>query len=311
MAKLDWLQDEFLIRPKSTKWKRKAVIRYLEQVHTFLQCLLLLIHITGGQPARGSELSSLKYCNDIHGLRRNIVIENGLVSFVTLYHKGYNIDDSTKIIHRYLPKEVSVSELVVYYLWLVLPFTDQLRLLALDKDVTRTPSPFLWTAQSSGGLDSHCSTWPSHCLSTVIKRQFKLYLRTDANIPILRHSIIVISRRHLRQAKFRKDFDIAIGPKATWNDAQACHTADLAVSIYARGIEEAPGHTASARAEYRQISGEWHSWPGFALYLGGRLGAHDGSLDKAIPSTSNKRKALSDISLNIVARKRTRCFNNN
>jgi hypothetical protein len=61
----------------------------LRQVDTFLQRLLLLTHITGGQPARGTELLSIQYCNTVHGLLRNIFIENGLVSFVTCYHKGY------------------------------------------------------------------------------------------------------------------------------------------------------------------------------------------------------------------------------
>jgi hypothetical protein len=87
-------------------------------------------------------------------------------------------------------------------------------------------------------------------------------LHTQANIQIWRHVAIAISRQHLRQAKFRKDFDIGAGPVATWNDAQACHAADLAASVYARGIEEAPGHTEQARAEYRQISREWHGWLG-------------------------------------------------
>jgi hypothetical protein len=33
---------------------------------------------------------------------------------VTMYYKGYSISNTTKIIHRYLPK--AVSKLVVYYL---------------------------------------------------------------------------------------------------------------------------------------------------------------------------------------------------
>ena len=37
-----------------------------------------------------------------------------MVFFVTYYHKGYSIQDSTKIIHRYLPREV--GELLVYYI---------------------------------------------------------------------------------------------------------------------------------------------------------------------------------------------------
>ena len=54
----------------------------------------------------------------------------------------------------------------------------------------------------------------------------------------------------------------------TWNNAQAGHMANLAGSIYGRGIEEALGHLASARAEYLEIGRVWHSWLGFALYLG-------------------------------------------
>ena len=94
----------------------------------------------------------------------------------------------------------------------------------------------------------------------------------------------------------------------TWNNAQACHLADLARSIYAQGIEEAPGHVASARAEYRQISRAWHSWLGFALYLGGRAGAREAGEPgpKSASSSSglsSKRKALADLSQNRVAKR--------
>ena len=44
--------------------------------------------------------------------------------FVTRYYKGYNVSGDVKIIHRYLPREV--GELVVWYLWLVLPFQQRL-----------------------------------------------------------------------------------------------------------------------------------------------------------------------------------------
>ncbi len=41
---------------------------------------------------------------------------------MTFYYKGYSIQGSTKIIHRDLLKEV--SELLIYYLWLVLLFAN-------------------------------------------------------------------------------------------------------------------------------------------------------------------------------------------
>ena len=106
----------------------------------FLKRLLLLIHMTGGQPPRGTELIGLQHSNSARGQHRGIFFEEGLISTVTSYHKGYNISGSTKIIHRYLPKEV--SELLVYYLWLVLPFWQQLDILVYKRK--DPPSTFLW-----------------------------------------------------------------------------------------------------------------------------------------------------------------------
>ena len=205
---------------------------------------------------------SLQHCNTIDNLRRNVFLENGLVSFVTFYHKGYNVKGNVNIIHRYLPEDM--SRLVVYYLWLVLPFASQLRLLALDQPAVAASSSFLWARPYGDAGQCRHSPWPSSRLSHILKQEFQTHLHTQANIQMWRHAAIAISRQHLRQAKFRRDFDVGARPAATWNDAQACHAADLAASIYARGIEEAPGHTEQARAEYRQISREWHAWLGLA-----------------------------------------------
>lgn len=86
----DWLRKDFLVTPGATvQWREGAVATYLAQVKQFLKRVLLLVHITGGQPVRGTELLSIQYCNlgDSHG-RQNVFLVNGLVSFVTYYHKG-------------------------------------------------------------------------------------------------------------------------------------------------------------------------------------------------------------------------------
>ena len=99
----------------------------------------MLFHLCGGQPARAPELLGLRWKNTSQGGTRNIFIENGLVAFVTGYHKGYRSSGNIKIIHRYLPREV--AELLVYYLWLVLPFHEKVQLAAHQK---RCNSAFLW-----------------------------------------------------------------------------------------------------------------------------------------------------------------------
>jgi len=148
------------------------------------------------------------------------------------------------------------------------------------------------------------SPWPSSRLSYILKQEFRARLNTSANIQIWRHAAIAINRRHLKQARFNKDYDIGA---RTWNDEQAAHPSGLAGSIYARGIEEARGHIESRRAEYRQISREWHSWLGFALYLGGRAGACGAGLGPKSGSgslgLSSKRKALADLPQNRVGKR--------
>jgi hypothetical protein len=49
-----------------------------------------------------------------------------MVVFVTHYHKGFHATNDVKIIHRYVPREV--GELVVWYLWLVVPLVRHLEM---------------------------------------------------------------------------------------------------------------------------------------------------------------------------------------
>jgi hypothetical protein len=184
------LQKRFFTNCRDAKWRQQAAKEYLVQADAFLERLLLLIHITGGQPARGTELLSLQPYNTQHGLWRSIFIENGLVSFVTSYYKGYSVSGSTRIIHRYLPKDV--SRLLVYYLCLVQPFCEQLRILALDEKPN--PLSFLWS-RAKGATNV---PWLSPRLTGILAREFREHLDTEAAILLWRHAAIAVSRWHLR-----------------------------------------------------------------------------------------------------------------
>jgi hypothetical protein len=72
------------------------------------------MHITAGQPARGLEIISIQHSNTVKGGHCNIFIKDGIVVFVTRYHKGYSVSSDVKIIHQYLLREV--GELLVYYM---------------------------------------------------------------------------------------------------------------------------------------------------------------------------------------------------
>jgi hypothetical protein len=67
----------------------------------------------------------------MNSYHRNVFIEGGIVSIVTTYHKGYSTTGNTKIIYRYLLKEV--GELLIYYFWLIQPFYRKLEMLVLRR----------------------------------------------------------------------------------------------------------------------------------------------------------------------------------
>ena len=104
-------------------WKDQGVFDYMRAVQRFKERLFVLVHMTRGAPARGTEIVSIQYKNGVNGRgTRGVYIDRGLVSFVTLYHKGYSVSKKVKIIHWYVLREV--SEMVIYYLWLVQPFIE-------------------------------------------------------------------------------------------------------------------------------------------------------------------------------------------
>ena len=112
MFKEQKLREKFI--NESGTVGEEAADAYQRHVEKFQELLLILMHICAGQAARAPELLGIRWKNTEQGGVRNIFIEDGLVAFVTAYHKGYRSSDSIKIIHRYLPKEI--GELLVYYL---------------------------------------------------------------------------------------------------------------------------------------------------------------------------------------------------
>jgi RecQ family ATP-dependent DNA helicase len=131
------LREQFL--DGDGRLREGAGAQYQRHIERFLELLLVLIHLCGGQPSRAPEILGLRWKNTGNGGVRNVVLEGGLIGLVAQYHKGYRSSGNIKIIHRYLPREV--GELLVYYLWLVLPFWEKLQCQMGGKVVS---SAFIW-----------------------------------------------------------------------------------------------------------------------------------------------------------------------
>lgn len=136
-----WTEDN----PESElQLMEKKAWHYGNHLEEFLECLLFTIHLCGGQAARSLELLTLRHRNTANGGIRNILYDRGLIMLVAGYHKGFSKTERVKVIHRFLPREVSV--LVIYYLWLVLPFWEDMQANVWD---TTEFSANLWAPEET------------------------------------------------------------------------------------------------------------------------------------------------------------------
>jgi hypothetical protein len=63
------------------------------------------IYVCTGQPSRAPELLSIRHRNSERE-RRNMFINDRIVMFVSRYYKGFYINNDTKVIYRYLLREL-------------------------------------------------------------------------------------------------------------------------------------------------------------------------------------------------------------
>src|SRR5579871_5449988 len=244
--------------PKFVKAEICMTYQAVEFVQVHRVILLIIISI-GGQPARATEILSVRHSNTAEGGHRNIFIEDEKVVFVTRYHKGYHLSGDVKIIHRYLPQEV--GELYVKYLWLVLPFQRQMEALAFGNE---TIEPYLWPK------DGEEKKWTSERMRQVLFRSTMASLGHEITVQAYREIAIGISRRFMRgSTSFQheddegREFETVDDVSAEVQDLQAGHTSHVAGMIYARGIMEQSGVVASMRQHFRKSSENWHGFLGF------------------------------------------------
>ena len=133
-----WLTDT-MSEGDDCPYKACAVDRYADTLEQFRERMWMVMHMVAGQPARSAEILGIRYINTVHGGVRNILAHNGMICLVMSDHDNTRSTSEARVIHRYLPREV--GELLVWYLWLALPFWQEVQGIVKQADIR---SPFLW-----------------------------------------------------------------------------------------------------------------------------------------------------------------------
>lgn len=253
------LHDRFVRTSAADQLDHERIRDWMRQVARFRGLLLILMHISGGQPARGPEILSVRHRNTPQGGHRNMFIEDGTVVFVTKYHKGYQMSGDAKIIHRYLPRQV--GELVVWYLWLALPFIQRIEAAVWKK---KGMSDHMWPADADG------PKWTTDRMKKQLQQVSAEALGQPIHVAAYREIAIAISRQWVRGATAFPSDDG--DENQEWNkentmadtaDIQAGHSPHIAGAIYARESIEMAGSTADRRRQFRAVSTDWQRFLGF------------------------------------------------
>ncbi|UPX20622.1 uncharacterized protein EKO05_0010850 [Ascochyta rabiei] len=270
-------------RPERTLWRDDAVARYMKGVRRFKEGLFTLVHMSGGGPGRGTEITSIQCENSADGVGyRGVFVEGGLVSFTTTYHKGYSFSKRVKTIHRYVPREV--GELVVYFLGLGRPFIDDLQM--LHNGVAR-PTAFIWEpepeeqwgdesdSEESDDRDEYGEAdrekarsanpdryWGTDRIRRVLRKQTFQYINTALGTRAWQHAYPAIHRELARDGQARDWLEVLYWNKAlAKSNAQALqsgHSLETEEGNYGRSMMESPFQTMAEREEFWRVSMDWH-----------------------------------------------------
>ncbi|RYP28637.1 hypothetical protein DL767_007119 [Monosporascus sp. MG133] len=94
-----------------------------QRMQSSTDLLLVCMHMTSGQPGRGSEVTTMRHRNGVLQ-DRNIFVTDGQIMTVLRYHKSQSQWDKPKIVPRFLPPRA--GQMMAVYLAYVQPFQEYL-----------------------------------------------------------------------------------------------------------------------------------------------------------------------------------------
>ncbi|KAL5351093.1 hypothetical protein ACLOAV_002944 [Pseudogymnoascus australis] len=91
-------------------WEQSPLSRkaegYIQLAAKFQRQLLTTVHFTGGLPGRGTEVTTMKWCNTRH-VMRNIFVYHGRLIVITEYTKARHKTNRSFYIVHFLPLSIS------------------------------------------------------------------------------------------------------------------------------------------------------------------------------------------------------------
>ena len=241
------------------QWSHARSGKYLRMVASFQRLLLACIHFTGGIPARGTEVTTIKWCNTRH-VMRNIFVYQGRLVVITEYTKARGRMNKSFYIVRFLP--LLVSQILFQYLVYVRPFVEALS----------SQAQLRLGSQGAASLDQYSFAFtrtdddrPFHTndLSAIISKQTKKVLGTPLATASYRQATLAIAKQHIATiARPLDPYSARTGSNALLLGIahQAGHTIQTLMDSYAINKAYPTRLQPELIYQYKMVSELWHQW---------------------------------------------------
>ncbi|KPI44936.1 ATP-dependent DNA helicase tlh1, partial [Cyphellophora attinorum] len=108
-----------LLQQGRTAWHRKRAQRRLRLIERFERALMREVHVWGGQPGRGLELTTIRYADTVE-VPRNVYVFEGDVLIISDRDKNRTVRGFGRKVARFLPRRL--GRMMVAYLAWIMPF---------------------------------------------------------------------------------------------------------------------------------------------------------------------------------------------
>jgi superfamily II DNA helicase RecQ len=242
---------------KQKEWSRLEVRNYLRKVDRFRELLLFCIHVTGGQPARGTEITSIRFRNGFQQ-DRNVFAIQGHMVIVTRYHKSQSQFDKPKVIPRFLPWRV--GQLLAIYLAYVQPFQQYLTV----KVKGLGQSDHVWA--------NEYGPWGTDRLTKIIKQESSKLLGTRLTTLDYRHVAVSLGREKVGEQFSRgyvEETAEVEEPEVDEDDpleVSAGRGGEVGANRYGVSLDVIKHLSSRSIDTFRPLCQKWHEFLGLASY---------------------------------------------
>jgi hypothetical protein len=231
------------------RWQRRETRKYLRRVDHFRELLLLCVHWTGGQPARGTEITSVRFKNG-YMQDRNVFAIHGHMTVVTRYHKSASQYDQPKVVPRFLAWRV--GQLMAVYLAYARPLEELLAGVVNGQ----MASEYIWSGEHG--------PWETDRLTRVMKRETGRHLGVELTTHSYRHVAIAIGRKAIGERfanGYLGDVDNFEEPEEETDDSlemQAGRGGEVGAKRYGVSMDIIKNLSSRSIDTFRPLCQQWH-----------------------------------------------------